>query len=628
MVVLGLVGVSGSSLGLYATDNGIDEDDAGVVAGAPRPIRTDEWAVRTPWVLRQLERNLADRVAGGVGTHDTAILYDLPIGGWEVVLRPQTAGYRLLGAERGFATEWWMFLAIQLLGVYALLLTLTGNVAVSALAASLLTLSPVSQWWTTPATYTTVGYGCLATALALLAHRARTLRGRVAISVLAGLALAAFLAALYPPWQIGVGLVLVPVAVASVAPDVRRPATRRGAVGSLAVVLAVSVGVAGGLFAGFVVSHRDAVDAVSATVYPGRRTISEGGGVDLRRVLSAPFDSFAASRPYREVNGTNQSENSSALPLLLVAGVASAALARKRRLAGSRSSAALVGCLVGGGIVAGWMLLPVPAAAGRLLLLTRVDPGRMVLPVALAGVLALALLISHQADSGNRITRWEIGATAAGTGAVLLWGASRYSLDGAAIDLRLAGAAIAVVLAGLITSLGRRPVVGLTVLALFGAWQASLVNPVQDGIAPLTASRLRAAVDAARRADAGDAGWIVFGRDLTVTGTITAAGVNNVSGVSPYPDEASWRLLDPSLASVTQWNRYAHVFFSAGGPGTTPTFALGAADDLVVTVDPCSPAVRDLGVSFAVAVGFELAPCARPLARLPWGESFVVVYRY
>lgn len=628
MLVLGMCRVSGSSLGLYATNNGASEREAGVLTGPPRPIRSDEWVVRTPWVLRQVERGLRQEVPGAVGIHDAAILYDLPTSGWQVLLRPQTAGYLLFGTERAFAIEWWAFFAIQLLGVYALLLTLTGRVAVSALASSLVTLSPVTQWWTTPATFTTIGYGSLATALVIAAYKAKTDRGRLALSVLGGLAFASFLVALYPPWQIGTALILVPVAVAFIMADLRRAECRRIGFRSLLIALVVALSVGGTLFVGFVVSHRPAVEALSDTVYPGKRLATVGGGTDLRVLLGSTFDYFSSEKPFSLVNGTNQSENSSALPLLLPVSLSFLALLVRRRIAGSRSSAALVGCLIGGAVLVAWMLLPIPADTGRLLLLTKVPAPRLLPSLGLAGVIGLALLVSHQMDSKIAATWLQLLVILGVVGAALAWGARSYTVEGSHINMKMAIGFMLVVLLGIGLSMSRWPLPGLALLVLFSLWQASFINPLQKGLSPLTKSALRTAIDSLQKGAPTDAGWLALSVDATVKGTLTAAGVNNLSGVSPYPDRAGWHRLDPLRTSEDIWNRYAHVSFLLGPPGTSPAFSLRGPDDIAVTVDPCSPVLRDLGVRFVVTQSFEIGSCVREVAKVLHGSSDVMVYEY
>ena len=626
VVVLGLLRVSGSSIGLYGTDYGAGEDESGVLVGPPRPIRSDEWLVRTPWVFRQVERDFADSVPGALGRHDADLLYDLPTRGWEVVLRPQTAVYRVLGAEQAFAVEWWSLSALQLLGVYALLVTLTGRPALSALGASLLTFSPATQWWTTPATFTTVGWGCLATACALRAFRSGNGRRRTSWAVAAGAALASFLAALYPPWQIAVALVLVPLAAGVLLSGVRAAADRRAALRSLALTGVVTAAVAVAMFGPFVVGHGDAIADLSETVYPGHREASEGGGTSVAVAFGSAFDSLASDRPYRVANGTNQSENSSTLPFLLPAGAAAGALAARRRWTGSALAAPLAGCLAGGALLTAWMLLPLPAAMGKGLLLSRVPGFRLPLPVGLAGVLALTLVAAHLSRE-NRVPWWGVAGGASLFGAASWWAATDYTVDEKSIDLGVAALLAAVATTGVALALSRRPAAGLAVLAGFTVWQASLINPLQQGVEPLTENALRHKVDELRRQSPADAGWIVFSADQTVRGTITAAGVNNLAGVSPYPDRVAWRVLDPEEEAERYWNRYAHIAFEPGPPGETPAFRLAGQDDLRVTLDPCSPALVRLGVRFVVTQGFELQGCGQALARIPHRETYLMVYR-
>lgn len=625
VVALGLAGLSGSSLGIYAMEAGATESEAGVLAGPPRMIRTDEWNVRTPWVLRQAELGLPATVAGGVGTHDMALLSDLPTAGWELILRPHTAWYFFLGVERAFSLEWWSFYAVQLLGVFSLLVAITKRPFLAALSASMMTLSPATQWWAAPGTFTTVGYGSAAMACMLFAYQASTRKGRVALSFAAGYLSAAFLVTLYIPWQVGTVLVVGPVGISALAVAVFASEDRRAAVRRLLVVGGITVGVAGCLSCAFAIAHRETIGTIASTVYPGSNPAAEGGKINLSVLLSATFDYFSSQKPFVGVNGTNQSENSSALVLVLPVSLACILLFVMGRFQRHPSAGPLLGCLVGGAVMASWMLLPIPAWIGRFALLTRVTPSRLFLPLGLAGVVALALLINYQAMSRCRIPRW-IGVTSAAVfAAAQAWGATKYTVEGRPVDLRLAAVFILIVTTGVILALGRRPAAGLVVLALFTFWQASMINPFQRGVEPLTATPLRKAIDAVRVRDQGG-GWVAFSGDRVVKGTLTASGANNLSGVSPYPDADSWRILDPESDDEDVWNRYAHVSFLPGHPGQAATFELTFADSFTITVDPCSAALEQLGVRFMVAQGFELHTCVRPLARVAHGDGFVAIY--
>lgn len=624
MLVLGLLRLSGSSLSIYATGLGASEGEAGVLAGPARNVRSDEWNVRTPWVLRQVELGFPEEVPGAVGTHDVAVLADLPTWGWEALLRPHTLAYRFLDVSRAFAVEWWAYHAVQMLGVYALLLALTRRPLLSALGSSLVTFSPATQWWAAPGTFTTLGYGCLTAALVLWAVGAVRPIARLALAAAAGLAAALFLVALYVPWLIGTALVVVPVVAGALVARLADPDRRRRTLRSLAVVVPVTGVVAAGLFGAFVFGHRDAVSAISGTVYPGDLAEQQAGSASRSALLGGAFDYFASGTRVAVVNETNQSENASGLLLLLPVASACVAHGVRRRFRPPPAAYPLIGSLVGGGVLLAWTVLPVPGWAGRLALLTRIPPQRLFLPVALAGAVALALLAHYHLSSGRGLGSASLLVSAGGFAAVQLWAASDYTVDGSGINLGLAALFVLIVVTGTGLALSARPVAGLALLAAFCLWQASFINPVQRGTDPLTRGPVRRMVD---RVTAGRpaSGWIVFGGDPLLLGTLTAAGVNTLSAISPYPDAEAWRVLDPAGEFEAVWNRYTRVsFFALAGE---PNFKLLQPDSITVTVDPCDAKLEALGVEFLVAQNAELTGCVEPVEELAYGEGYLNVYR-
>jgi hypothetical protein len=629
-LVLGMLGISGSSVGIYGTGVGASEDDAGVLAGPVRPIRSDEWLVRTPWLVRQIELGLPSRAAGGVGSHDVAVLADLPTRSWEAVLRPHTMPYQLatfLGPSRAFALEWWLLVGVQLVGVYTLLLVLTQRPALSATAALLMTLSPAVQWWAVPAAFVTIGYGSLAAAGVLSARRATSGRRQLLLGAGAGLALGAFLSTLYVPWQVGTGIVLGATTAGALLPDMIDRSRRRAVIRRVATVATLAVVVGGGLFAAFVVNHRDAAKTISETVYPGDQPANEGGTASLPILWGSAFDSFAAAEGTATANGTNQSENSSALLFVLPVAIVLAAIVARHGVTCRRLMFPLFGTLGGAAVLLSWMLLPLPAIVGMPLLLTRTAPGRLFLPVGFASVVALALLV-HLQTSRRMVPTWVAIAAAGSFGFAQAWAAGRYLVDGRPIDR--GAAALLVVVVTVATGVaveGRRSNLGLGVLLALVAWQASLINPVQAGLDPLTEGPLRRAVDDVASDGASNDGWVAYDADPLVKGILTASGVNHLSGISPYPDETSWRALDPEGDDRQVWNRYAHVGFTPGTAEAAPTITLTGNDALTVTVDPCSSALDRLGVRYVVTQDRRLDRCVEQLQEVQHGDGFVVLYR-
>ncbi len=385
-VLLAAFRIQGSSVGVYDDLLADPTTDSGLLQGPARPIRSDEWLVRTPWVLRQTANGFERYVLGGVGWHDAGLLADLPVLTWQMVLRPHHVGYFLLPAETAFALEWWMVQAVQFIGVYLLLYVLIRRPGVATACAALITLSPASQWWTGPATFLTLGYGCLAGAFAVLAVR-NSLRVRRAVyAVLAAWSGAAFLVTLYPPWQIPVALTVGAACAAAIVRDCWPGSSRAGWI-RLTTTLAVIVLGAGVLAALYVLDHREAISTVASTVYPGERVDERGGNVSPTRVFGGALDSFASDPSVSTINGVNPSENASGLYLIAPVGFAALVMLGTGRI--RRGHLPLVALLGVGAVLTSWMLLPLPSWLGSLLLLNRVPPGRLLLPTVLVGVLML-----------------------------------------------------------------------------------------------------------------------------------------------------------------------------------------------------------------------------------------------
>ena len=254
-----------------------------------------------------------------------------------------------------------------LLGLYALMIVLTRDRLVATLTGLVAALAPVFAWWSTAGAGLMVLYGCLATAAFLVALRTGGWR-RVLAAVAAGWMAACFATLLYLPWLVPLGLVLGAVALAESIGVVQDQGVRSAARVLLpTVIIVAAVGGAGAAL--FLAAHRDALQAISASVYPGHR-VSLGGESRLSQLLTAPLGVLATGRRTVEVAGLNQSEAASGLMFGLPVVLAGGAFGGFRvRTPVARALTAVSIVLV---VLGCWAVLPVPAALGRLLLLTSV----------------------------------------------------------------------------------------------------------------------------------------------------------------------------------------------------------------------------------------------------------------
>jgi hypothetical protein len=543
-----------------------------------------------------------------------------------LVVRPHLAGYSLFGAERGFAFEWWTLLGLQAVGVYSLVVVLTRRATLGIAAALLMSTAPVTQWWTVPMTFTVVGYGCLAGAAALMALRAERTWSRAGWAAFAGYVGACFAVTLYPPWQIGVGLVLVGVAAGTLWKPLADRETRRETVRRILGVGAIAAVVAGGLFAAYMVRHADALDAVASTVYPGQRAGEGGGTAALVNVLSGPFDVFASGSEAGRVSGTNQSESSSGLLLVIPVAVVVLLLAQRTRLRREPGLFPLLGLLSALAVIGVWMFVPLPSWLGTPLMLNRVASGRLVLPLVLGGIVAFVLLVDHLRARGTPLGMGPRVVAVAVMAAPYLWAAGQLRVEEEPVDRALAFALLACVVAGCFLALGRWTLAGLAVLVLFSVGTAARINPLQRGIDPLTDNPLAESIEEVRADRPQDDGWVMFGGDFFADGVLTASGVDNVGAVSFYPDPDEWEVIDGDGSRAPVWNRYAHVRFQLGDEGSAPRITLDGGDSVAVTIDSCDPRLAELGVDVMIVPITEEPACGTLLDETRLGTSRFRIY--
>jgi hypothetical protein len=620
VVVFGALEISGSSASLYGRPA-----TPGVVAGRARDIRTDEWWVRSPLLARQATLGLPERSEVGVGAHDMALLPDLPVRAWDAVLKPHMLAYQVLGFERAFAFDWWLgFFALPALGMYALALQLGVRVLTAALVSLIVALSPFVQWWTGPWT-ATIGYVAAAGAALIGATRMRSRVLQILVGALAGWLGACGVVVLYPSTLLPTVLLVGAAAVAVIAHLFPPAEWRRQWWLRIGVAIGAACAVAGVLLVGYFVAHRGALDALSNSVYPGRRR-SGGGSGHLDVLLSAPFDLIESTRSAVQVtvNGLNQSEASASL-FTIPAVLAAVLLSRGRHpLRPWRDRVVLLSILGVSLLLFVWYLLPVPEGLAHLVQFDRVRPDRLLLPFAMASALALGLYFDEQ----HRSTHRRYLAVAAGTIAFAvptLWAGLHLTIDGQH------AARWQVLLLAAVSTLGialalRGRMVGLWLLVGLFAVSAATVNPLQHGLGALLESP-SARLGRELRARSGTGSVLEFwdGNILT-RGGLTASGVDLVSGFNPYPDVKAWRVLDPTDASRHAWDSYNNAVWSPGPPGSAPQIS-GSGDTVAVTVDPCDPRLGRLGVRTIVSQQPLSDACLVEIDRVDGADGPLIAYR-
>jgi hypothetical protein len=626
-VTLGLAGISGSSISLYGDGSSNHQP----IVGRARPVRFDEYYVRTPLVVRQSELGFPRRSALGVGTHDMGVLANQPISGWENVLRPQLVPYQIFGVDQAFALEWWLVqLILPALGVYALLLAARLRVATAALSALVFVFSPAMQWWTATGLGQLVGYGGLAAAALVFATRWRRPIVRYGAALAAGWLLACFLAVLYLPWLVTIALIVGAVGVAAIAHDLfDRGRPGRALLVEVAPVVAVAAVVGGVLFLAFLRAHREAIALINHSVYPGDRH-EHGGGGTARLLFNAPFDAIQSlnARAVLPVNGVNQSEASGGVFTLLAVAAALAADPVRAFLGSWRDRIVLWALLAISAVLVVWYFVAVPAWIGQFLLLDKVPTNRLLPPLALASTLALGLFTAARTNWKPKLRARAAIAGTAIFGVCTAWAAIKYSIDGHIAPWQLV-ALTSLFVCGVGLTLWRGTL-GLVVLVVLLGFSAVVVNPLQRGLEPLTESA-GAKLGQTLRERPGTGSVVFFandpGGDIKPQSALTSSGVANMSAVNLYPVRRAWRELDRDGGDEHAWNRYATALWGVAPEGDEPRVFRNTEDSVIVMVDPCEGTLQRIGVHTVVSFVRLDRFCLQQTDRIRDGARSLWVYR-
>ena len=113
IMIMSALRLNGSSIGLVAAET----DPSPQAAFDLRGLRSDEWHLRTPMVVRQAENGFAKTSDVGMGVHDVGVLLDFPVKSPAAIAKPNSWPYFVVGVEYAFSFEWWLTVLGPFLGV-------------------------------------------------------------------------------------------------------------------------------------------------------------------------------------------------------------------------------------------------------------------------------------------------------------------------------------------------------------------------------------------------------------------------------------------------------------------------------------------------------------------------------
>ena len=596
-----LLRLNGSSSALWAKDLGTIDEPTGLIAGAPRPTRSDEWLIWTPAALAQLHHQPPMPVENpALGAGVAPLLMSVPVRHYSMLFRPQFWGFFVFDEERGFAWFWNTKIFSLLISFFLLFrMLMRGRVALAVLGSVAVSYSSYVQWF----------FSCPPMLPEMLASWALMLiagkscfdplplwKKAAAGIVLLGSAMN-FILCCYPPFEIP--LVYLALILFGVFLWERRAKSFHGGLAWLAGALVVTVAVLWPIF----LQCRSTLEIISQTSYPGVRRAS-GGSMPIAHLFAGVLNFFEGNRP-RPAMFQNATEASNFFPIWLAA-IASIfwRLWKSRGPGGERMSTISRStplCLGLAGYIlffSYYAVIGFPEWFCRITALNFCLETRVRLTIGIAGLMLAFLSLG---SDGLALVRGRLRAfvpVVIGSAALI------YVLCIRGGNAAYLTSGYAILLIGVTTLLGslyfcaRGIVFGYS---LAGALLLNnfLVNPISEGLPVLLRSQAARHIAAIYKSDP-TAGWAVYERG-TRAQLVIASGARVLNGIKSVPDLQVLSRLDPAQTSRDIYNRYAFMVLDLPRSGErTASFQLQGPDWYRAFVSPFDQTMRDQGLRYIV----------------------------
>jgi hypothetical protein len=345
-----------------------------LVLGEPRVIRSDEYYMVTPYFQIAVRNGFSRYNELSPYREELRAFFALPLLDWSLPFKPQMWAFFAVDPARAYSFYHWFLIAAFVAGYTILLHQLGVEPAFGTLISLLLFFSHFTQaWWTNNGPT----FALAPWPLAALLIRSRWYVRLPAVAYASAVWLFSFL---YPPFIISAGFALAVLAIAFRPERLRLPVLVSSAVAVwLALVLVW-------------VYFGENIQLMRDTVFPGQRN-ENGGGVSQLMFLAHLFP-YLTTLDFEPLipdwNACEVSVVSSFFPLAFLIFVDHRALFHWVR---THPWPVFV-CGVGFMMMAAWMLLPIPAEVGRLLLWHIVPGKRMLWGIGLVLTLGLGVVSS------------------------------------------------------------------------------------------------------------------------------------------------------------------------------------------------------------------------------------------
>ncbi|SFE01272.1 DUF7657 domain-containing protein [Spirosoma endophyticum] len=573
----------------------------GLVAGTPKRIRMDDYAVGAPWILSNALNGypLENEAIGGLKSPMLTVPVKHPVAFFKI----GSWGMFLPDLDRAYA---WMYDTspfVLLVGAFLFFLLVTRNDYWLSLTGTLTLLlsSGTVRWSFIPANM--IGYSCAAFVAAVyLLYERKPLRLAIAALLLVWL-VCAYALILYPPYQLPMAYLFGLALVGYVINNRRNLFPLKSVLLKIGLLAGAAV-LAGLMLAPFFSDIQETLKAVTSTVYPGQR--SETGGTGFIANWYSEYYSWFFSDEVFPKSWLNICELSHYLNFAPVIIPLTGVLFVLNRKVDWMLVAVSVFVLFM------WVWIEVGFGQGlaKASLMSMVPTRRAQIPMGVGGIVLLILYLnaiknSTIRDTYKHVPVWGNVLAIVGVIGFVVYTAYVNVNDSDGL-IKPYQTFVPVVFFSLLNI--------LLIFTLPIRYRASIfcagllifllpnlkANPLSKGVSPITENAFYKTVRQLVEQDP-QARWLVNGNQF-ITYMVTATGAKQITGVKYLPDRKHiFSVLDPQMKRDSAYNRYAHVTNQSYIDGKDSVILVNQYEDgYVIAMDPCSPRMKKLNVKYQV----------------------------
>ncbi len=579
----------------FANDDG--DPQRGILAGTPRPIRSDEWQVYSGFILSQHANNFPV-TNEGLGAGATPLVFNLPTHHIASIVKPAFWGYYFLDIERAFAWHWNFKIFPFLIVSFLFLMLFTKNHFLLSLIGSLwLFLSSATQWWSIYTELFTYGMlSVIAVMYILLGNRPHKIMIASVVLIFSAYSYAMIL---YPAYQVPFAYFLLAAMVGFLySKKTILTSTSKSLLSWRMAALAITLLFLGIFLTLFYQETNETISLLTNTVYPGKRS-ELGGDFSIAKMFADNFSWFMGEQNFPPAWGNICELSSflmiSILPIFLLV----ADWIRIRKI-----DPLLLCLMIFQVVMLLWMIIGFPSFLAKLSFLSVSPSNRVFFIFGFTNVVFTILFLArHQITILKNNLPTQIGSFVIIAAVMyLINSAVNHQLDIYFSEVKVITATLLFTsLTWLILQFHRHQTYRIIFcsLLLMTVLPNLRVNPLSAGMAPYFENETYKAIADIRRQDP-DAGWAVFGNIIN-SNFVKSTGVNCLNGVQVVPPFDKLHVLDPEMKFDSVYNRFAHIGLTTLIDGKDSLeFSLKQNDMYMIRMDPCSPRLTQLGIKYIV----------------------------